>query len=184
MTALVQPARAPAPADDAAVADRRPGRRPAGLRLALALAVVAALVQAVVLGRQLQAERNRAQDRADAVATARQVAANFSTLSYRTFDRDIARVAAETTGSFHQDFVAQAAQIKKVVVQDRSVSTGQVGPVALVSSTPTSARVLVSLDANVTNTATTTPAARHYRVQLDLAKVHGRWLASQLQFVG
>ncbi len=182
MTAVVQPA--PAPAGDVAAPEQRPGWPPAGLGFALGLAVLAAVVLTVVLAGQLQGERTRSQDRADAVATARQVAANFSTLSYRTFDQDIARVAAETTGSFHQDFVAQAAQIKKVVVQDRSVSTGQVGPVAVVSSTPTTARVLVVLDADVANTGTSTPAARHYRVQLDLAKVHGRWLASQLQFVG
>ena len=139
---------------------------------------------AVVLGHQVMVQRAHVQDRADAVAAARQVAVNFSTLDYRTFDRDTARVAAETTGAFHSDFATQAAQIKQVVVSDKSVSTGQVGQVAVVSSTPTRARVLVVLDADVTNTSSATPTARHYRVQLDLTKVHGRWLASQLQFVG
>jgi Mce-associated membrane protein len=167
-------------------ADRGEGRRlrPGGPRLALTLAVVAALALTVVLGRQGLAQRAEAQDRADALAAARQIATNFSTLDYRTFDRDIARVAAESTGSFRSDFAAQAAQIKQVVVSDHSVSTGQVGQVALVSSSASKARALVVLDANVTNTSATTPTARHYRVQLDLTKVGGRWLASQLEFVG
>jgi Mce-associated membrane protein len=167
-------------------ADLGDGRRlrAPGPRLALTLAVVAALALTVVMGRQGLAQRGEAQDRADALAAARQIAANFSTLDYRTFDRDIARVAAESTGAFRTDFAAQAVQIKQVVVSDKSVSAGQVGQVALVSSSATKARALVVLDANVINTSATTPTARHYRVQLDLTKVDGRWLASQLEFVG
>ncbi len=175
--------------DDRAAAAAGPAgekvrRRTPTVRLALGLALVAALVLAVVLGQRALAQRARAQDRADALGAARQVAVNFSTLDYRTFDRDIARVTAEATGSFRSDFAAQAAQIKKVVVANRSVSTGAVDEAALVTSSGSKARVLLALDANVTNTGTTAPAARHYRVQLDLAKVHGHWLANQLQFVG
>jgi Mce-associated membrane protein len=164
--------------------DQTPRRRTPRARLVIGLALVAALVLAVVLGRQALDQRARTQDRSAALAAARQIAVNFSTLDYRTFDRDTARVTATATGPFRSDFAAQAAQIKKVVVADRSVSSGQVAQLALVRSTPTSARVLLALDASVTNTSTTTPAARHYRVQLDLTKVHGRWLADQLQFVG
>jgi Mce-associated membrane protein len=170
-------------ADEPATRSGRRLRAP-GLRFALSLAVVAALVVAAILGRQALIERSRAQDRADALAAARQVAANFSTLDYRTFAQDTARVSAESTGAFRSDFAAQAAQIKQVVVSDKSVSTGTVGQVALVSITAKTARALVVLDANVTNTSSTTPTARHYRVQLDLTKVGGRWLASQLEFVG
>lgn len=167
-------------------AGAQPGtrRRTPSVRFALGLTLVAALVLAAVLGRQALQQRSGAQDRADALSAARQIAVNFSTLDYRSFDQDIARVSGEATGSFRSDFAAQAAQIKSVVVADKSVSTGQVAQTALVSSSSKAARVLVVLDADVTNTSTTTPTARHYRVQLDLAKVHGRWLASQLQFVG
>jgi Mce-associated membrane protein len=165
--------------------DQTGRRRTPRSGLVIGLALVAALVLAVVLGRQALDQRTRTQDRSAALAAARQIAVNFSTLDYRTFDRDTARVTATATGPFRSDFAAQAAQIKKVVVADRSVSSGQVAQAALVSSTPTTARVLLALDASVTNTSTTTtPAARHYRVQLDLTKVHGRWLANQLQFVG
>jgi Mce-associated membrane protein len=185
MTVVTGPDQAQPRADaDPAAAPKSGRRRTPRARLVIGLALVAALVLAVVLGRQALDQRSRAQDRSAALAAARQIAVNFSTLDYRTFDRDTARVTASATGAFRSDFAAQAAQIKKVVVADRSVSSGQVAQAALVSSTPTTARVLLALDASVTNTSTTTPAARHYRVQLDLAKVHGRWLANQLQFVG
>lgn len=159
-------------------------RRAPGLGLALALALVAALVLAVVLGHQALDQRAVAQNRSDAMAAARQIAVNFSTLDYRTFDRDTARVTAAATGAFRTDFAAQAAQIKQVVVANKSVSTGTVGQTALVSASDKTARVLLALDASVTNTSTSGPTARHYRVQLDLTKVDGHWLASQLQFVG
>lgn len=159
-------------------------RRAPGLAFSVGLALVAALVLAGVLGHRALDQRAVAQDRSDALAAARQIAVNFSTLDYQTFDRDTARVTAAATGTFRSDFAAQAAQIKQVVVANKSVSTGIVGQAALVSATSTTARVLVALDANVTNTSSTTPTARHYRVQLDLTKVHGHWLASQLQFVG
>jgi Mce-associated membrane protein len=159
-------------------------RRTPSLRLLLGLALVAALVLAVVLGRQALDQRAQTRDRAEALAAARQIAVNFSTLDYRTFDRDTARVTAEATGGFRSDFAAQAAQIKQVVVANKSVSTGQVGQAALVSASAHAARVLLTLDASVTNTSSTTPTARHYRVQLDLTKVSGEWRASQLQFVG
>jgi Mce-associated membrane protein len=164
------------------VSQRR--RRVPGLGLALGLALVAALVVAVVLGHQALDQRAVAQNRSDAMAAARQIAVNFSTLDYRTFDRDTARVTAAATGAFRTDFAAQAAQIKQVVVANKSVSTGTVGQAALVSASDKTARVLLALDASVTNTSTSGPTARHYRVQLDLTKVDGHWLASQLQFVG
>ena len=58
------------------------------------------LVLAVVLGRQALDQRAEARDRSAALAAARQIAVNFSTLDYRTFDRDTARVAAVATGTF------------------------------------------------------------------------------------
>ena len=189
MTARLALTAAPAdpsdPAQQAAEAPPSRGRRRTpGLRFGLGLMVVAALLLAALLGHRALAGRAEIQNRHDALAAARQIAVNFSTLDYRTFDRDIARVTASATGGFRTDFAGQAAQIKSVVVANKSVSTGQVAQAAIVTSTAKTARVLLALDATVTNTASASPTARHYRVQLDLTKVNGHWLANQLQFVG
>jgi len=179
------PAEPDGPAQEVAEEPLTPRRRRTpGLRFGLGLMVVAAVVLAALLGHRALAERAEIQNRHDALAAARQIAVNFSTLDYRTFDRDIARVTGAATGGFRTDFAGQAAQIKSVVVANKSVSTGQVAQVAIVTSTANTARVLLALDATVTNTASTTPTARHYRVQLDLTKVNGQWRANQLQFVG
>ncbi len=99
MTVVTGPDQAQSRADsDPAAAPETERRRTPRGRLVIGLALVAALVLAVVLGRQALDQRAQTQDRSAALAAARQIAVNFSTLDYRTFDRDTARVTAAATG--------------------------------------------------------------------------------------
>lgn len=168
----------PAPA-----AARRTGR-PTLVLAGLAVLTVAAVALAGVLGFRLLEQRQAEQRRADVLAAATQVAVNFTTLDHTTFDADTARVLAGATGTFAEEFSGQVAQLRGVVTQNKAVSTGKVLQAGLVSIDEDSARVLVAVDADVTNTSLKTPAARHYRLQLDMARVGDRWKAGQLQFVG
>ncbi len=151
---------------------------------ALALLIVAGLVTGVLLGRRVLDERQREAAGQDAVATATQLAVNFTTLDYRTFDRDAQRVLDAATGTFKQEFSAQTAQLKKLVTSNKAVSKGKVVTAGLVSHDADSARVILVVDADVTNSAATTPVPRHYRIQVDLSRSGEQWQASQLQFVG
>ncbi|GAB3595838.1 hypothetical protein GCM10027446_21780 [Angustibacter peucedani] len=151
---------------------------------ALALLVVAGLVAGVLLGRQVLDQRRSDAAGEDAVAAATQLGVNFTTLDYRTFDRDAQRVLTGSTGSFKTEFSAQSAELKKLVTTNKAVSKGKVVTAGLVSHDADSARVLLVVDADVTNASATTPVPRHYRVQVDLDRSGEQWLASQLQFVG
>lgn len=161
----------------------RPGVRLA-LAAVLAVLVVAGLVAGGLLGRRVLAERRSAAAGEDAVAAATQLAVNFTTLDYRTFDRDAQRVTDDAAGTFRKEFSAQTAELKQLVTSNKAVSKGKVLKAALVSHDADSARVLLVVDADVTNTAATTPVARHYRMQVDLTRSGERWLTDQLQFVG
>ncbi|MGN6302317.1 MAG: hypothetical protein ACTHN8_14645 [Angustibacter sp.] len=158
------------------------------LRLALAgvlaLLVVAGLVAGGLLGRRVLAERRSAAAGEDAVAAASQLAVNFTTLDYRTFDRDAQRVVDDATGTFKKEFTGQTDELKKLVTSNKAVSKGKVLKAGLVSHDADSARVLLVVDADVTNTAAATPVARHYRMQVDLTRSGDQWLTDQLQFVG
>lgn len=154
------------------------------LAAALAVLVVAGLVVGGLLGRRVLAERRSAAAGDDAVAAATQLAVNFTTLDYRTFDRDAQRVLDGATGTFKQEFAAQTDQLGKLVTSNKAVSKGKVLAAGLVSHDADSARVLLVVDADVTNTAATTPVARHYRMQVDLTRSGEQWLTDQLQFVG
>lgn len=151
---------------------------------ALAVLVVAGLVVGGLLGRRVLADRRSAAAGDDAVAAATQLAVNFTTLDYRTFDRDAQRVVDDATGTFKKEFSAQTADLKKLVTSNKAVSKGKVLKAGLVSHDADSARVILVVDADVTNTAAATPVARHYRMQVDLTRSGDQWLTDQLQFVG
>ena len=168
---------------DPARSAARPARRTL-LAAALALALLAGLVAAGLVGRSVLAARADDARGQDAVAAATQLGVNFTTIDYRTFDADAARVVAGATGTFKNEFTAQSAQLKTLVTQNRSVTQGSVLSAALVSHDADSARVLLVLDAAVTNTSATSPVPRHYRIQLDLARSGSTWRTDQLEFVG
>lgn len=115
---------------------------------------------------------------------ARQSALNFTSLDYRHYDRDSANVLEGATGDFKKQFAAQTEQLTKLVAANKSVSEGQVLEAGIVRSDEHSARVLVVADSKVTNTAAPKGEARTYRLQLDLVHRDGRWLTSDVEFVG
>ena len=152
----------------------------------VALVVAASLVGLGVFLPRLSAASARGDERAQILHAARQEAIDFTTLDYRHLDADLGRVLAGSTGSFGKEYRAGAAQLRAMFNRYHTTATGQVLEAGLVSSDPDSARVLVVADQTVHSAQSTTdaPDQRHYRMQLDLVLRDGRWLVSDLQFVG
>ncbi len=171
-------------------------RRPDGMRMVMSVpasrAITAGLIAATILTTVLAVwlalglctQREAEQRRQDILAAARQSALNFTSLDYRHYDRDSANVLAGATGDFKKQFAAQTEQLTRLVAQNKSVSEGQVLEAGVVRSDEDSARVLVVADSKVTNTAVPQGEARTYRLQLDLVHRDGRWLTSDVEFVG
>jgi len=160
-----------------------PRSRRVGYGVLGALAVAAVAVCAVLGPRWLE-QRSVDARRAEVLQQARQIGVNFTTLDYRTFDKDVQLVLDGATGEFRDAFRAGVEQTRELVTANESVSEGKVAEAALVSSDADSAVVLLVVDTEVTNTANTEPTPRHYRMRLDLSRVGERWLADDLQFVG
>ncbi|MFF4396483.1 hypothetical protein [Streptomyces sp. NPDC001480] len=154
------------------------------VQVGLALAAVLTTALTVWLGLRLDQQHETAQRRQDVLAAARQSALNFTSLDYRHYARDSANVLEGATGDFKKQFTAQTAQLTRLVAENRSVSQGQVLDAGIVRSDTRSARVLVVADSKVTNTAVPKGEARTYRLQLDLVRQGGRWLTSDVEFVG
>lgn len=158
-------------------------------RVLLAAVLLAALVVGgLLLARHRQAAAQQAV-RDDVLAAARQEAVDFTTLDYRQLDRDLGRVLDGAGGSFKTQFQQQSEQLRQLVTANKAVSVGQVLDAGLVSLDGDSARVLVVADSRVTNTGAPDGQLRRYRMQLDLVRstdgaTRGRWLTSDLQFVG
>ena len=162
-----------------------PMTRGRGALLALlATVVVAALVVAAAGASRVSAAAGRADRRSAVLAAARQQAVSFTTLDYRHLDRDLGRVLDGAAGDFRQQFRAGTDDLSALVTKNKAVSRGEVLDAGIVSDDADSARVLVVADSTVTNAAQQQPQQRHYRMQLDLVRSGGRWLVSDLQFVG
>ncbi|MDN0200699.1 hypothetical protein [Streptomyces sp. S.PNR 29] len=160
------------------------GRRRRVLSAVLVAATALTSALAVWLSLQLHDQRQADQRRQDILAAARQSALNFTSLDYRHYGRDSANVLRGATGDFRKEFAAQTEQLTKLVAENKSVSEGQVLEAGIVRSDARSARVLVVADSKVTNTAAPDGEARTYRLQLDLVHRDGRWLTSDVEFVG
>ncbi|MET7915117.1 hypothetical protein ABZU45_04090 [Streptomyces avermitilis] len=150
----------------------------------LIVATVLTTALTIWLSFGLYNQREAEQRRQDLLAAARQSALNFTSLDYRHYDRDSANVLEGATGDFRKQFAAQTEELTQLVTQNKSVSDGQVLEAGIVRSDEHSARVLVVADSKVTNTAAPKGEARTYRLQLDLVQRNGRWLTSDVEFVG
>ncbi|MFE7773264.1 hypothetical protein ACFU5O_05085 [Streptomyces sp. NPDC057445] len=152
--------------------------------VSLATATVVTTVLAVWLGFQVQEQRAEEQRRQDILAAARQSALNFTSLDHRHYKQDSENVLKGATGDFKKEFAAQTAELTKLVAANKSVSEGQVLEAGITRADDSTARVLVVADSKVTNTASPEGQARTYRLQLDLVHEGGRWLTSNVEFVG
>jgi Mce-associated membrane protein len=159
-------------------------RRGAALPATLAVATVAATALSGWLCAEVYEQHAEADRQQDVLAAARQSALNFTSLDYRHYDRDSKNVLKGATGDFKKQFASQTGELTKLVAANKSVSQGQVLEAGIVRSDETSARVLVVADSKVTNTAAPEGQARTYRLQLDLVLERGRWLTSDVEFVG
>jgi Mce-associated membrane protein len=159
------------------------GRRATALLVAISVVVVSLAVTATVLLRAVGRHDAESDRRLAAVTAARQAAVNFTTIDYRTLDRDLARVADGATGDFRREFTDQATskEFTDRVRTTKVVSTGEVLDAAVADLSEDRAIVLVIADSTVTNSSLPAPGAvRHVRLRLTMTLVRDRWLVSDL----
>ncbi|WP_254705465.1 hypothetical protein [Streptomyces vilmorinianum] len=154
------------------------------IRASLAVAAAALTASTAWLGTLLHGHHATEQRHQDILAAARQSALNFTSLDYRHYDRDSKNVLTGATGDFKKQFSAQTAELTKLVAENKSVSEGQILDAGIARADERTARVLVVADSKVNNTAAPEGTARTYRLQLDLVFEDGRWLTSDVEFVG
>jgi Mce-associated membrane protein len=169
------------------VPESEPGSR---LLLPVALGLVLLVLLAAVGWLVVDARDTRARDdaRQAALQAARQEAVNLTTISYETADADLGRIIAAATGTLKTQFAAQRAQFPAVLKRDKSVSVGTVLAAGVASQTKSTVEALVAVDAAVSNDQTakagSRPLVKHYRMDMKLVLVSGRWLVSQVAFAG
>lgn len=159
-------------------------RGPVILAWALSVLLVVALAAATVSVLALRRQDVRNEDRAGAMQAARQLALDFTTYNYGTWDADAKRVVDDSTGQFKEEFSSGSNSVKTEVVANKATSKGDVKEAAVVSNDKDSAQILVIVNAVVTNTAASTGVERRYRIKLDMVRENNRWLTADFQVVG
>ena len=135
-------------------------------------------------GQVHEAEDARAEDRA-ALRAATLQTLNWASVDYREPDEFVDKVKQGATGDFLKQFEESETALRTLIRQNQSVQVPTIPKdgAALLERRGGEARVLIVMDAQVTNKSTTTPQPRQYRLQVTVTKQGGRWLTSNLEFV-
>ena len=151
---------------------------PSSAVVALAVTAIAAAATAGAGAIKLSNHDRSKSLHTEVLAAARQIAVDFAVYDYRHIDADFSRVANEATGTFKSRFVSSSAGVRELIIKAKAVSKAEIAAEGLVDATAKHASVVVALDRTVTNTSAPKGQRDSFGLEIDLLRVHGRWLAS------
>jgi Mce-associated membrane protein len=109
----------------------------------------------------------------------------FVNMRYDRATESVDAVAAGATGDFRAHYVRSAAQVIRILERHHSMMTGRVVWSGVSAISPTRATVIVATTGTVSNSRTRgAHEARNFRFRVTLAHERGRWLTSDIEFVG
>lgn len=188
--ALERDRRAGQDGGEAGVPDEAPVRstgswriRPRTAASVLAVLLVVAVALAAVMGVLAWQAHGRDSAATAAVAAARQVAVNLTTMKADTADQDLQRLLESATGEFRSEFADRQQPFVQVVKQAKVSTVGDVVGAGLDRLDGGTARVLVAVHSTVKNAAAQQGEPRDYRLAVTMQQIDDRWLASGVEFV-
>jgi Mce-associated membrane protein len=148
--------------------------------VAALLASIAAL--GVVAGVSLRDTGGRARAERAAASQARLSVEQMLSYSYKNIDAQAAQIEGLLTGPFKAEFTqAMDQDIKPLAVKNQTVVQARVSDVGVMSSTPTTVKVLVFVNQAKVGVGQKEPTLDQDRVIATLTKVGDRWLVSRLE---
>lgn len=118
-----------------------------------------------------------------AAATAEVTA--FLEVDHQSVDEQAEAVLAGATGDFKKQYAEQLDQLRESAEQQQSVAEAEILEVGISDLTETRSSVFVAVNTEVTSKDTKgKPRTVPWRIQMTLVHEDGRWLTSDLQFVG
>ena len=152
--------------------------------LLLLLAVLGAALVVRTHGDRADAQ-TRQERYGDVLAAADAEATAFVNLRYDRADEGIRAVASGATGDFRTHYESSSRRLAAALAGQRSVLSGHVVSSGVTAVAPDRATVIVATSGTVSNRRTGgREVPRHYRLRLTLRHVDGRWLTSDISFVG
>jgi len=150
-------------------------------RLLIALILLIA-VAAVATAAYLYTHRDdSADDRAGALAAARQYAVDLTTYDFATIDADFGRFARHGTPAFRKSFAVTEEASKPAIVKSQSRALGTVVGAGLESLSGDRASVLVAVDQEVRSAVRKGATIERNRIRLTLTRSGGGWLVAAVK---
>jgi Mce-associated membrane protein len=150
---------------------------------ALSVVLAVLLAGSVLLFRHDQEISTTAQ-RQGALAAARAVALELSTIGAGNAAQHMSILASQSTGEFHDQLSGYSAIFQKLLRAGNVSSRSEVTAEGVERLDTDSATVLLTVAATVTNTQLPTGQPRNFRLAVQLQRSGGRWLASKMDYVG
>lgn len=152
--------------------------------MVIGLLAAGAVASGVHSGLALRSEHREERGRADAMAAASAEVTGLISVSQKTTAAEISRLKAGATASFASELEEQSVALRRALQAQKVTSTGSVASAGVVAWQPAKARVLVAAVGKVANKQSDRSTPRAYRLRVDLRHVEGRWLVSDMEFVG
>lgn len=121
----------------------------------------------------------------DVLAAADREVTAFVNMRYDRASDSVDAVAAGATGEFRDHYVLSARKVIRVLERNRSLMSGRVVWSGVTAVSPDRASVIVATTGTVSNRRTGGASKpRDFRFRVSLMHVGGRWLTSDIEFVG
>jgi Mce-associated membrane protein len=122
-----------------------------------------------------------------ALDAATRVTLNLGSVDHRKADEYFETVKAGLTGAFLEDFSADEEVTRALLEDNRTVQVPTIlkdgaGILEHEEGSGT-AKVLIAMDATVSNKSTEQPEPRQYRLRVTMTEVDGEWRVSEMVFI-
>ncbi|QUR67742.1 hypothetical protein [Mycobacterium spongiae] len=154
------------------------------LRWAGAVVFVAVLAVAGFEGWMLLRQHQRDVAASQALNAARDFAVTLTSADAATVDQDFANILDGATGDFKDKYTGASAQLRKVLIDNKVTTRGEVVASAVKSATGNKVEVLLFVKQSVTNSTAPQPRTDFTAVTITMEQVDGRWLASTVELPG
>jgi Mce-associated membrane protein len=155
--------------------------------LALLLLAVVVAASGAFMWWQADHDPDRAagQTRDTVLIDARHGIETMNTLDYRSVDKGVKAWSQVTTGTLRDQLAGVSADDRKLLAEQKKISTGRVVDAAVVDADDSSATVIAAVEVTVRDAATpgSEPTVKRNRFSADLVKSGGRWKLESLQQV-
>lgn len=152
-------------------------------QIAVILGALVVVFAAIVLWEIFQTMSANATTTAgqDAQNAARSAAQTILSYDYRNINGDMTKAEALTTGTFRQQYEADAPKLLALAKQAKGTVTANVWQAGISSASPGQVTVVLFVDQTTTQASNQTPQLSQNRVKMVMQKVGSDWRVAQLQ---